>query len=278
MCGSGRGCAPSGANSFFTIKQLCRTRLGKHSGSGRSLRRARSKRTFGTRAAGLRRREAAARSVLMDRFQLQGQPAAERTGWSSGPSRGEAAARTVLTDRFLLQGQPATERTGVHERPCGREERAFAGRNSGPHGPDGPILLQGQPAAERTGLRHKGAALRQGAAAGCRSLCDRATSVTNCQRTKLRLPIAVRPNHSEFGSQPAKVPLDCKELRAFAAGGCGPPMPAASKPSRSQLATGWTGLRCSGTALCAGRLRPADACGIETVSKPARNRVDGLAT
>ena len=164
MFGSGRGCARSGANSFFIIKQLCRTRLGLHSGSGRSLRRARSKRTCGTRAAGLRRREAAARggslpepqihdskfSILnraatrcpdgpilaarSARSRADGPARADLRDAKCGPLRGEAAALSVLMDQFLLQSKPA---------------------------------------AERTGLRRQGAALRPGAAAGCRSLRDR---------------------------------------------------------------------------------------------------------
>ncbi len=57
--------------------------------------------------------------------------------------------------------------------PAGREQRAFAGRSCGPPGPDGPVPARGKPAADRMGLRRRGAALRPGAAAGCRSLRDR---------------------------------------------------------------------------------------------------------
>jgi len=77
----------------------------------------------------------------------------------------------------------AKERT---KRPAGREERAFAGRSCGPLRPcrrkcrfqtklrlSRSIPSPSSPAAERTGLRREGAALRPGAAAGCRSRSDR---------------------------------------------------------------------------------------------------------
>ena len=78
---------PQIQNSKFKIKQIFRTHLGIHSVSGRGrgrLRPARSWRTglrhqFHPKSA-LCRREAAARSVLTDRFLRQDKSAAERTG------------------------------------------------------------------------------------------------------------------------------------------------------------------------------------------------------
>ena len=74
---------------------------------------------------------------------------------------------------------------GTQERTYGTRERVFAGRNCGPHGPDGPALTRNQPAVERWacfraargcspqssgGLafeQREDAALRPGAAPGC---------------------------------------------------------------------------------------------------------------
>ncbi len=78
------------------------------------------------------------------------------------------------------------------------------GGGCGPLGPDGPIPTRDKPAAERTGLRRRGAALRPGAAAGCRSQSDRfrwqtlppepMAAAPDEQKQCCGLPVAARPN------------------------------------------------------------------------------------
>ncbi len=78
--------------------------------------------------------------------------------------------------------------------PAGRELRAFAAGGCGPPMPNGIDPAGGEPAAERTGLRRGGAALRQGAAAGCRSLRDRICKQTFSpqQTAAARRPLRAR--------------------------------------------------------------------------------------
>ena len=164
-------------NSKFKIQNYC---------SGRSLRSACTKRTYGTRVAGLRPAEAAARcgSMRSRKFMIQ------NSRFKIKRVRRGAIGLIPSSGRGL-------RRASTSGRKSGREERAFAGRSCGPlrpfrarmkneelkvkndlraaacgghadsdtncgpppppgcgpHGPDGPIPAQVKPAAERTGLR-----------------------------------------------------------------------------------------------------------------------------
>ena len=133
---------PQIQNSKFKIKQIFRTHLGIHSVSGRGrgrLRPARSWRTglrhqFHPKSA-LCRREAAARSVLTDRFLRQDKSAAERTGLrhrGAALRRGGAAAgcgaHSDAKSSFKIQNYYSGRslRRPRSKRTCGREQRASA--------------------------------------------------------------------------------------------------------------------------------------------------------
>ena len=99
------------------------------------------------------------------------------------------------------------------------------------------------------------------------------------------LPITARRATSArlfvFGPQPAKGARDCKELRAFAAGGCGPPIAARSISCKKPAAERWA---CTseppGRELQPpprGRLRAADVSDVAFASKPFSYRPAGAA-
>ncbi len=163
-CGTRSGCKFRIQDSKFRIAQ-----------SGCSLRRARSKRPYGTRAAGLRRREAAACSAFSRPISIRREPAAEQ--WACDVKEQPSARRRLRPTaapiraqihdsefKIIFGSQPA-ECTSATPRSCGPPP----GGGCGPLGPDGPIPAKDKPAAERTGsIDRKGvAALRPGAAAGC---------------------------------------------------------------------------------------------------------------
>ena len=112
---------------------------------------------------------------------------------SSGPSRGEAAARcgSIRNRKFRIQYSKLSKSFGhiwayilCRAAACGAHAGSATncglppGGGCGPHGPDGPISNSGQARSRAVGLHERtcgtrNAALRPGAAAGCRSLCDR---------------------------------------------------------------------------------------------------------
>ena len=122
--------------------------------SGRSLRRARPKRTCGTRAAGLRRREAAARSAFpRPKFSIQNSVSKDTPG-------------------RLFRVGPRPAKTAGDARSCGPSPPP----GCGPHGLFKADFHPSRARSRADGLafeRRGDAALRQGAAAGCRSRSDR---------------------------------------------------------------------------------------------------------
>ena len=120
--GSGTGrfhSEPPIQNSKFKIQNYC---------SGRSLRSARTKRTYGTRVAGLRPAEAAARcgSMRSRKFMIQ------NSRFKIKRVRRGAIGLIPSSGRGL-------RRASTSGRKSGREERAFAGRSCGPLRPAGAI-------------------------------------------------------------------------------------------------------------------------------------------
>ena len=150
--------------------------------------------------------------------------------------------------------------------------RTFAGRGCGPLGPDGPI-----PTAKQARSRADGPATPRSSpppGGGCglpvaarpilpasRPHHDRTTSGSNCQRTKLRLPIAVRPNHSEFGCGLRSTPATLRSCGPPPGGGCG--LPVAARPilpaSRPHHDRAISGTNCQRT-----KLRAAGRCATES--------------
>ncbi len=147
----------------------------------------RTTRTCGTRAAGLRRPQAAARRPLA-RSNLTAKPAAEWTGLHKRtcrtqrckPPPGRSCGPHGPDGPIPAKDKPATERTGLHKRTC-RTQRCKPppGRGCGPHGPDGPTQPQEKPAAERTGLLSSCARKQPSARGRLRAAGRTATEVTN---------------------------------------------------------------------------------------------------
>ena len=130
----------------------------------------------------------------------------------SGPSRGEAAARCgpIRNRKFSIQDSKLDGLPGL-ARACSR----FGTQPAACRCLTALIPARAKPAAERTGLRRRGAALRPGAAAGCCGfLRSRKFSIQNSRFKIINRDAACR------GSS------DAEELRASAAGGCGPPIAA----------------------------------------------------
>ena len=97
---------------------------------------------------------------------------------SCGPPPPQAAARRPLMRSIPTRASP--QPSGGRHRPQGS-----CSPPPGERLPMPSISCSDMPAAERTGLRRRGAALRQGAAAGCRRLRRRI-----CRKTPRRRPAA----------------------------------------------------------------------------------------
>ena len=150
----------------------------------RSLRSARSEQT---RAVGLRRGEAATSNGRYDPFsEPQLAKRTQRADASCGPSRGEAAARRAKTrtGRRRRRSAHACAQYGRSGRSL-RKARLFAKLRASARGGFGPptsatsngtcLRVKATPArsrAEGLATSARVAALRQGAAAGCRTACD----------------------------------------------------------------------------------------------------------
>ena len=127
------------------------------SNSGRSLRKACTKRTCGTRVAGLRLGRLRAVAAPFPEPQIQ-----------DSKLNGLATCLGIL--QFGSQPAEGAHEADLRDTSCGPPPgRLRPARSYGPISNS----TRDQPAAERTGLRPLGAALRPGAAAGCRSLRDR---------------------------------------------------------------------------------------------------------
>ena len=92
---------------------------------------------------------------------------------------------------FMLGAIPSSGRSLRKDRTSGSEMRAFAGRSSGPHGPNGPIPTAKPVHSRADGLDfelRKVAALRPGAATAAAGCCAHpgANSEFNIQNSELR--------------------------------------------------------------------------------------------
>ncbi len=151
---------------------------------------------------------------------------------------GEGNSKFKIQDSKLMAGMPGI--LGIF--PI----RAAACRE---HARSGPTPNRGEPAAERTGLRHEGAALRPGAAAGCRPLRD---------RFPIRTAACGGPHEADLRDASCGPPPP---------GGCGP-----HGPDGPILTLDLPAAKRTGTRLWRSSPPPGSGCGLPAAARPSHKR------